>query len=151
ARIEHECKARSAKRAEDDRNTILIAVGNNDTKILTGEKQTCVSAEDFGSNIERIIAIAKKHADDIALVEIIPVDEKRCRPFEERKTFNNTTIQQYNTIIRDAARTQGVTLIHTYDAFLDGHEKMLADGLHPNAKGYQRMHDIIKAALEGII
>ncbi|MFH1400496.1 MAG: GDSL-type esterase/lipase family protein, partial [Nanoarchaeota archaeon] len=47
ARIEHECKARSAKRAEDDRNTILIAVGNNDTKILTGEKQTCVSAEDF--------------------------------------------------------------------------------------------------------
>ena len=58
-------------------------------------------------------------------------------------------IQEYNEVLRDIARENGVSFVDTYSVFSNNKEANLSnDGVHPNEKGYQLLFEHIKPVIE---
>lgn len=142
-RIEEECKERINQK-ESTTTWIIIAIGANDARGTYSPKNNEVPQEEFVENLQQIIKSAKKYTPNIALLSLIPVDENLVCPYEEIY-FSNTTIQQYNTIIKHVAKEEKCIYIDLFtDFYKQPYQQLLADGLHPNSKGYDEMYRCIK-------
>lgn len=144
ARIKTEAKARVQYYRPDNTFVILIGIGMNDLREVKNTKKPQTSPLTFKRNLLKIVKIAKKHTNDVVLVGITPVDEKRTTPFEGDYYYNKR-VQQFNKIIRNIAKGN---YIDVYSKLIKtNYAKLLVDGVHPNKKGYAKMYKIIKEFL----
>ena len=64
------------------------------------------------------------------------------------KSYATSILKEYDTAARQVAEHEGVTFISLWDALTSAD---LADGLHPNAAGYEKMYLKIHAALRPLL
>ena len=135
-RFEIECKAR-------DPQTILIAIGVNDSSYSDANDEVPVLLEQFEENIEKLIEIAKKFTDKIILISITPVDETKTIPIPWLPTLfhTNENVKKYNDKLEIITNKNGV---HYCDITGLLNTEDLEDGLHPNAKGHEKIFKKIK-------
>ncbi|MFT4250363.1 MAG: SGNH/GDSL hydrolase family protein [Candidatus Woesearchaeota archaeon] len=99
-RIEIEAQARTKVLREEDTYTIIITIGINDAKLLGSKNIPQTRPETFRKNIQEIIRIAKKYAEQIVVLGLTPVDEKLTNPYEGT-WFSNQRIQEYNEVLKE--------------------------------------------------
>ncbi|MBW2999358.1 hypothetical protein KY339_01690 [Candidatus Woesearchaeota archaeon] len=148
-RFETECKARIKENHPEDKHVILIGIGLNDSKYIDKPGNPEVKQEIFKKNIKQLIEIAKKYTPEVIFIGLTSVDENRTNPYETT-FFLNDRVKQYNDMIMECCNDNNILFIDIFDEWqkLD-YAELLDDGLHPNAKGYEKIYGIVKDFLIG--
>jgi lysophospholipase L1-like esterase len=121
----------------------MFAIGLNDSARKGVEGEYIVPIESFIQNVETLITKAKVKVSAVYIVGLTNVDESRTAPLPDsstEKVFLNENVKKYNVALRDISSKSSVSFIDVF-GILD--DKDLADGLHPNANGYQKMFETI--------
>jgi len=126
-------------------NVIIFSVGINDS--ANNEKgQPKVSAKEFETNLNKLIKDSRKFADRIIFTCLTKADESKTTPvpWDAEYYYSNRNIIDYNFIIKKVCGENKLLFIDMFD-LLDKND--LADGLHPNSKGHEKMFQKIKQDL----
>ena len=123
---------------------IVFAVGINDSKFPEDSDTHKVSLNDYETNLRQLIASAKQYTDSITIVGATRVDNEWRSARGSR--FMNEEIAKFNNVMIALAREHGFKYIDVFESVDPNTD--LADGLHPNSKGYQKMCDVIKPNLD---
>jgi lysophospholipase L1-like esterase len=123
-------------------DTIIFAIGINDSKYPLGEATNKVSFEQFKSNLRTLIQQAKNHARHIVIVGATKADENATRPNGSR--FINSEIQRYNGALKELAELERFPFIDVFDV-LDIAD--FYDGVHPRAGGYEKLFTKIRMSI----
>jgi lysophospholipase L1-like esterase len=148
-RFEAEAKARSLDPTEGE-PAIVICIGANDSAVVNATKTNWVKPDAFRRNIATLIKKAKEAAEKVALIGIAPVDEKRSAPclFAPELSYRNNEAKQYEAIIVEECAKAKVPFLPLSETLKQGWDAMLEDGVHPNAKGHERIYNEVIAFLE---
>ena len=146
-RFETEANARIQYHYPDNKYVILIAIGTNDSRGLGSPDNTQTSLEDYKSNVEKIVKLAKNHTNHIIIISIPPVDES-LMPFEDTY-FSNEIIEQFNKTLQQISEKNNLLFCDVYKEFekREDYTTLFVDGLHPNNEGYFLMYKFIKKFL----
>lgn len=105
------------------------------------------------ANMEQVLAIASDHRMRMAVCSILPT----CMKFTGQEKARQEYVKRYNEGLKELADRLHMCFVDYYPAFVgeDGlsmQEGLTADGLHPNAAGYDRMARILAECLgrEGV-
>ena len=128
-------------------DTIIIAIGNNDSQYIQSKDNPRVALEKFESNLVEIVGQAKKFTKEIILVGITKVDEVKVAPtkWDDTKYYDNENIALCNAKIKKICAKNNLLFIEMQDLLKD---EDLEDGLHPNSKGHEKMFLRVKDFLE---
>ncbi|MDI6737188.1 MAG: SGNH/GDSL hydrolase family protein, partial [Nanoarchaeota archaeon] len=139
-RIDAEAKAREP-------NLIIITIGNNDSISVKPKKRQMVPLEQFQKNLEKLIKKAKKFTGKIVLLGCTGVDEAKTTPIPWQTDFHytNDNLKKYDEKIKEAAVKSGCYYFGIFDLLQPEH---LEDGLHPNAKGHEKLFLAVKDFLD---
>lgn len=135
---------------EDNKTALIIAIGINDSQIELLTHTNKISVEDFRKNLNQIVEIGKKFAQQVIFVGLTPVDEGKVKPMPWKLThgYANEQIEKYNNVLKEVAEEQSVTFLEVYAKFQEVESKaLLFDGLHPNDKGHELIYSIVKEYL----
>jgi lysophospholipase L1-like esterase len=123
---------------------IVFAIGINDSKFPSELDVNKVPLGEFEKNLNQLIEFAKRYTDQITLIGLTKVDDEWKSVPGSR--FLNEEIEKYDSIIKkvsDLNYCRFISVINTIDPVTD-----LADGLHPNATGYQKMFEKIQTEID---
>lgn len=127
---------------------IILSVGVNDTPRLghsQGRNQT--SYEQFSVDINSLLDQAQELAP-VIFIGMIPVEEEKM-PFLDCFYFNLRDQYHYKEMTKQACQLRNIPYLDTFDLWMSRGEnwrqsQMSADGLHPNAKGYETLYQEIR-------
>ncbi|PIR03803.1 MAG: hypothetical protein COV59_03980 [Candidatus Magasanikbacteria bacterium CG11_big_fil_rev_8_21_14_0_20_39_34] len=122
----------------------VFAIGINDSYYDNTEENPKVPIKRFEKNLQKIIAKAKNFSKNIVFIGATNVDESQM-PRKGVKIWKNDRIQKYNEIIKKVCDENGIPFLELF-GIIDHAE--LPDGLHPNAKGHEKMFQKIKGFLQ---
>jgi lysophospholipase L1-like esterase len=135
ARLENESKIRGA-------DVIVIQTGGNDASFDFDTKKPLVDPDKFAANLEEIIRRSKKIGVKIIFVGFENCDESKTMPVSWcNLCYSNESIKKYNEIMKTVCDKFGMSFIETF-GLLDNTD--LADGLHPNASGHQKIFTAVE-------
>lgn len=80
-----------------------------------------------------------------------PVDETKTKPFGTSLVyFTNYDLDRYNNKAKEICQSLDIPYIDIFDQWskMADYQKILEDGLHPNAQGHQMIFELIKAEVE---
>ncbi len=147
-RFDNELKARIKYIRPEDKFIVMIAIGTNDSRCLGDSKKAETKLVKFEKNVSKLIEIARRYTKHVVVVGLTPVDEALTNPYEST-TFTNERIKEFDSVLKVSAKMAKVDYIYLFDKIFEmKYERLLADGLHPNKKGYEKMFKIIKSYLE---
>lgn len=135
-------KEMKTRKDDGGENVIIFAVGINDSLISQDTGMAVVAPDVFEKNLDKLLLRAKKHARHICFVGLNPVDEARVNPlpWAPDRSYWNSSIQQYNEIIKDFCSNQNIKFIDVWQDWINEDcNDWLFDGVHPNAEGHQRI------------
>lgn len=124
------------------KNVIIIAVGLNDAHFMVRKNRPMFTAEEFEANLRKLVAMAREHSSQIALVGLNPVDEAKVTPlpWNPEKSYQNERIREFNGIIEKVAKEENLFFADIWESFgQQDYKSLLSDGLHPNASGHRRI------------
>lgn len=148
-RFRQESRARLCRAAPEDRICVIFGVGANDAKGIGRPESPLVPLPAFKRNLARLTSLAKTVASDVVFVGLIPVDEGV--PLYGEQFFTNAAFERYNSALREHCRRKGAAFVDMFDGWRSRDvKKLLADGLHPNSRGYALMADNVRACLRGM-
>jgi lysophospholipase L1-like esterase len=114
---------------------VLLMEGSNDTN--AGIKDSLVLPPAL-ANLRAMVQLARRANLRVYLATLPPMrpcSSPGCRGIGQE------LVPSVNDTIRGLAQSEGVTLVDVYAAFGGDLSLLSADGLHPNAQGYQRIAD----------
>ena len=119
-------------------DTIIIAIGINDSRYEGSRENPFVPLERFESNLEEIIKQSRKFTEEIIFVGLTRVDEERVSPTPWNPSihFDNKNISIYNEKAKEVCEKNNLLFIEMMDLIEDSE---LEDGLHPDARGHEKM------------
>ena len=119
-------------------DTIIIAIGINDSRYVGIRENSNVPLERFASNLEEIIKQARKFTEEIIFVGLTRVDEKRVSPmpWNPEINFDNKNVAIYDDKLKEICNNNELLLVEMMDLLDDSD---LEEGLHPNSKGHEKM------------
>lgn len=120
---------------------VIFAVGLNDAVVRGDNAGPDVPLEEFGKNIEALIKQCEELSVKTILLGPNNVDESRANPFigsSTGKKFTNEVVLKYNDSLRKIGAQKHIDFVDIFN-LLDVSE--LADGVHPNAKGYEKIYN----------
>ncbi len=123
-----------------DPDTIIFAIGLNDSKYQDETDTNLVSQEQYVANMRELIKQAQKLANKIYVIGLTRVDE--AWRSKKGSRFLNEDIMRYNTLCANVAKECEASFVDVIDVV--NPKTDLPDGLHPNAQGYQKMFEVIK-------
>jgi lysophospholipase L1-like esterase len=121
-------------------NSIVFAIGINDSKYPAGETENRIPLEKYKQNMHALLKLARNYTDKIYIVGATKVDEDLIRDSGTR--FVNEIIQSYNSFLKELSESEGLIYVDVFDVLDTGTD--LDDGLHPNAQGYEKLFDTIR-------
>ncbi len=150
-RFRQESRARLCHAAPEDRICVIFGVGANDAKGIGRPENPLVPLPAFRRNLARLTSLAKAAARDVVFVGLIPCDEARTMPFSAEDYLTNAAFERYNSALREHCRRSGTGFADMFESWRSrDFTKLLADGLHPNSRGYALMTDSVRGCLKGL-
>lgn len=143
-RFDSECGARHE---QGNKTIIVFFIGINDAQTIKDASR--VPIEGFEGNVRELISRSYQYTKDIVFVGLPRVDETQVKKWLAGRSklyvmFYNDKIIKYDNIIQKICREQKVSYIKMCDLL---QAEDLADGLHPNEKGHEK---IFKRVLENL-
>lgn len=136
-RFQNEAKIRNA-------DALLFQTGGNDSAYENAPDNFLVGPEKFKNNLTEIIKRAREITEKIAFVTLANCDESKTMPVSWVNIYYvNENIKKYNEIIERACLENNIPLLHTKPL----NNEDFDDGLHPNAKGHQKIFEEVKSFL----
>lgn len=94
-------------------------------------------------HLHHMVQLARREDIEVLVGTILPLD----RPGYDND-YLNTVIQKINTILRESQGNYQYKIVDYYPAFLTPETQQVEasffdDGLHPNAKGYEQMFEVL--------
>ncbi|MDE1919193.1 MAG: SGNH/GDSL hydrolase family protein [Patescibacteria group bacterium] len=130
---------------------ILIAIGTNDSIFTQGEEQgRKVSLEKYEENLKKLFSLAKQTSKQVFAIGLTIADDARTQPMPWGTTgdsYKSAILKEYDEVLQTTAQKAGVLYIRMWDVLTASD---LADGIHPNAAGYEKMHLKIYDAIKGL-
>lgn len=125
-------------------NTIIIAIGINDTIYIKNKNKEAVSQEDFIDNISKIINIAKKHTNNMLILGLTRVIEERTTPilWNDNEMYFNNTIKKYDNMLEEYCKMNNIQYLKMFNVLDD--RDICDDGIHPNDNGHEKIYEVIK-------
>jgi lysophospholipase L1-like esterase len=124
---------------------LILLAGTNDIARNTGP-QTLTMIEE---NIQAITELAQLHGIKVILCSVTPISDYTRKQTEHRPPAD---ILALNTWMRDYAARNKAIYADYFAAVVDEkgmlRQGISADGLHPNADGYQLMAPVAEAAIQ---
>lgn len=115
-------------------DSIIFAIGINDSS------ENGIPLEKYEQNIRALVKLARKYTDKIYIIGSTKVDETIVGG--NGWCFVNETIKAYNKFLKEFSESEGLTYVDVFDTLNISAD--LADGLHPNAQGYEKLFRIIQ-------
>ena len=110
-----------------------------------------VPLETFHQQLHQTLnAIARVEGATIILLTIPDLRDLPAFEGEDRDLLN-TTVQEWNSVIRDIAERHGALLVDLYTGapeLAENPDYVSADGFHPSSAGYQRIAAMVIDAIE---
>ncbi len=129
-RFDVETRARSP-------DIIILAIGINDSSHPSNPSGT--DLEKFETQFNELLEKARKFTGNIIVLGLTNVDEK-----SSDHGYINSNIVLYNDKIKSIAKNQNLPFIDLFNTLA---KNELEDGLHPNAKGHQKIFEKVKEVL----
>jgi len=125
---------------------VIFAIGGNDT-IVRKQGGHLIELEKFEKNMEGLVGKARVFTNDILLVGMQRVDETKTTPipWAPEYSYYNRDTEAYEKKLQEVAEREGVFYLSMHD-LLSAED--LADGLHPNATGHQKIFERVKSFLQ---
>jgi lysophospholipase L1-like esterase len=139
-RIDGELAAREPK-------LVLISLGDNDSVYQEKPGNHLVPLQKTIENVHELIQRARKVTPHIVWLGCKYVDESKTRPVPWAETlhYTNENIKKYDAAIKNAVESEKIPYLYMYDVLTADD---LEDGLHPNARGHQKLFERVKSYLE---
>jgi lysophospholipase L1-like esterase len=138
-RFESEAKIREA-------DAIIFQSGGNDSGLKEKNGSNQISIEQFRQNILEIISKAKKITPNLIFIGFKNVDKSKTTPVSWKDIYYvNSEIKRYNEIMRTVCQENEILF---FDLFGILENIDLEDGLHPNAKGHEKIFVQVRDFLE---
>lgn len=118
--------------------TIVLAVGINDSKFPNNGSEHKVPPGAFKENVRQLIGKAQSVAKKVVVIGLTEVNEGKI---DSTSLFTNAAIKEYDGYVREAALGAGVDFVSMQGVL--NIETDLEDGLHPNSAGYEKMLEVI--------
>jgi lysophospholipase L1-like esterase len=129
---------------------IVFAIGINDSQYIKTKDNPRVSLKKFVKNISKLAKMANKFTEKIIFVGLTKVDESKTMPlpWDTDKYYDNESIVKYNDALGEFCEKNSLMY-----ADMRGVVEIqdLEDGLHPNAKGHEKMFEKLRVTVEGLI
>jgi len=135
-RFDIECEARRP-------DILVFSTGNNDSQFLKSTNSNKTDIEKFRKNLDNLREKASKYAEKIVFVGLSGVDEAKTKPvyWNEDAWYVNAEIEKYDAIIEKFCQEKKLKYISLKGILEEGDWE---DGLHPNAKGHEKIFEKIK-------
>ncbi|MCX6766280.1 MAG: GDSL-type esterase/lipase family protein [Candidatus Moranbacteria bacterium] len=135
-RFDVECEARRP-------DIIVFSIGNNDSQFLKSEDRNLTPIEKFQKNIEKLYEKSLKFAEKIVFIGLTGVDEEKTKPvyWNEDSWYTNEEITKYDSAIEKFCQEKNLKYVSLKGVLKPGDWE---DGLHPNAKGHEKIFEKIK-------
>lgn len=145
-RMEAEIKARYSASWEF---VFIITFGANDERTINGKVET--SLEQFESNVQKIIELAKYHSSKIMFLGIPPIG-KSTVSFKGQE-YSDERVKEYEQHMEAIVKTSGLPFIPLRPAFeAAGMEKLyFYDSIHPNNEGHKLIAETVKPHLQSLL
>lgn len=136
-----ECLARIDELAQRDYHTVVFLCGINDIGWNRSARQV---VKNYTAMLE---AIREKNPDcQIIVLSVLPTTEAFYKGMQDKIVLMNRGYENF------AQENEGVTFVDTYSHFTSkpceyAYPELLEDGLHPNAKGYAVIAEVLKPYL----
>lgn len=129
---------------------IIFAIGINDAKSINNTSFPQTSPEQFHFHLKRLLTIARGFTDNILLVGLTQVHEQLTAPdpWGTGESYQNNNIQLLDEIIRRVCAKEKLTFIPMDNVLTNTN---LADGLHPNSTGHQKIFTVVKPVVEKML
>lgn len=138
-----------SRRIEDEeRGSVLLAVGVNDGKYNNSTKENWTPLEEYTEALQVMINIAKtRHY--VAIVGLVSIDETNLdpMPWNPEFSYREIEVKRYDKALENKAKENGCIFISMCDIF-ENDKRLLIDGIHPNAEGHRLMFERVKSVLE---
>lgn len=110
-----------------------------------------VHLETFRQQLEQTLNALTQVED--ATIILLTIPDLRDLPVfaAEDRDLLDATVQEWNSVIRDAGQRHGALLVDLYTGapeLADNPNYVSADGFHPSSAGYQRIAELVLATLE---
>ncbi|MDD5252088.1 MAG: GDSL-type esterase/lipase family protein [Patescibacteria group bacterium] len=137
-RFEAEAKAREAE-------VLIFQTGGNDASYEHTPDNYLVPPEKFQANLEEIIRRAQKISRQVLFIGFKNVDESRTKPVSWQDVYyTNQNISRYNEIMKTVCAESGIPFLEVFGALTN---EDLEDGVHPNARGHEKIFERVKTFL----
>lgn len=133
----------------DRENIFLLHFGINDCIYNEAQGGLEVPPEKFRKNYLKTIEKAKKYSSKIVIIGSMPVDSRvDPMPWVPGRAYKNENVAQYNKIMEEVADETRVHFIEVFKKCAsDNPSELLADGVHMNDKGHEKLFLIVKEYL----
>jgi lysophospholipase L1-like esterase len=125
---------------------MILLAGTNDVARNTGPSTLAMVEE----NIQAIAELAKVHGIKVILCSVTPTSDYTRRPMSIQRP--PADILTLNAWMKDYAAKTGAVYADYFSVLVDEKgmlkDGISADGLHPNAKGYELMAPVAEAAIQ---
>ncbi len=140
ARFKSELNAREA-------GLVIISIGDNDTVYDQSPDEPRLTEDQFASNIEEMITLATAVTNKVVVLGLKQVTEEKVQPvpWNAQANYRNASIKAYDERLKNIAEERGTHYVPVFDLLADAD---LADGLHPNEQGHEKIFQRVKGFLE---
>jgi lysophospholipase L1-like esterase len=138
-RVEVELAARNP-------DIIVFEIGTNDSLFRGTVRET--SDQQFVSNLQQIINVAKRFSPQIYFVGLVMGDERLTNPIvgsSSKKCYNKTLMARFDLLLKMTTEDHAVTYIPLAH-ILNNND--FIDGLHPNAGGHDKIYQELKKVVK---
>ena len=127
-------------------DTVLFAIGLNDSQFVIPDNAHRVSIETFEANMRDMVLYAQKNQAKVYIVGLTRVNESKTTPipWNTNKIYRNESIIKYEKVLKKVSDDLKTVFIDVAPILTD---EYLHDGLHPNASGHEKLYQIIKSKL----
>lgn len=135
-RMDIDCKARKP-------NIIVFSIGNNDSQFVKSTNSNKTDVEIFRKNLNNLHGKASKYAEKIVFIGLTRIEEEKTMPvyWNSDVFYSNENIRKYDSVIEKFCQEKKLKYISLRGILESGDWE---DGLHPNAKGHEKIFEIIK-------
>lgn len=134
------CREYSVRRWSDPDNTLIVALGTNDSRLEGEAKLRVIDIEEFKTELFKLSQKLRNTTKQIVILGLSTVIDAKLNPCAwDQCSWQDTRIKLFNDALQAWSKAKGYVFVDIYSLtkgtpeFIDS----LEDGLHPGDKGHK--------------